>query len=294
MGNLKGLLKNKKTGGYSEEREVRYPAVLLLRIHNKKMAKIKKIYFCPKCKLWRGSEKKCPECKRKTIPVDAPLKRGSYYYIPGIPKPLPSVTTILNDVLAKPALIHWVAETAAKAALENPWMSVKEAVSSIYRTKEKAGLKGKDIHKIIQNLSKGGKVEKTKEIKGYIEAYEKFKADVPFRILATEKIVYSKKYGYAGTLDAIIKFKNGELAIIDFKTGKYVYREASIQLSAYKQALEEMYPKKKKPDKTFVVHLKSDGTYSLIEKNASFQIFLALKKVWLWQQSLENNNGNNK
>lgn len=220
--------------------------------------------------------------------VDAPLKRGSYYYIPGIPKPLVAVTTILN-CLAKPALIYWAAKTAGESALENPWQSVKEVAGAIYKTRDEAGMRGKDVHKLIENYIRGGKTTKTKQIKGYIEAYQRFKKDVPHRIIASEKIVWSKKCGYAGTLDCIAKKKDGELVILDFKTGKYVYEESALQLTAYLEALREMYPKKKRPERTMVVHLKPDSTYSFIEKTAPLSVFLALKKVWEWQQEVENN-----
>jgi len=255
------------------------------------MTKSKKLYFCKTCNVWRGGNTKCPECKKKTIPVEAPLKRGSYYYIPGIPKPLPAVTSIINDVYAKNALVYWAAKTAAKAALENPWLSIKEAAGVIYKTKEEAGVRGKDVHRLINDFLQGKKVKAGQKIANYIKAYNKFKKDVPHKVITSEKIVYSKKYGYAGTLDHIIKLRSGELVLIDVKTGKYVYDEAGIQLAAYEQALAEMYPSKRKPGRKMVVHLRPDGTYSFVERNVPFQIFLALKQVWLWQQTLENNNG---
>ena len=250
------------------------------------MKKMRKIYFCPKCKSWRGNETKCPECGKSTIPTEVPIKRGSYYYIPGIPKPLPAVTSIL-EVLAKPALIIWAAKTAARAALANPWMSEKEATASIYKSKEKAGARGKDIHKVIENLIRGKITKQNGPIRKYIEAYKAFQKTTPHRVLASEKIVYSKKYGFAGTLDCIAKLKSGEIVILDFKTGKNVYWEASLQLSAYLQALTEMFPKSKVPEKTFVVHLKPNGTFSLVEMTAPLVIFLSCMKIWQWREFIE-------
>jgi len=249
----------------------------------------KKIYFCPKCKLWRGKEIKCPECKARTVPTDVPLKRGSYYYIPGIPKPLVAVTSVINEIYAKPALIGWAAKTAARAALANPWMSEKEAAGVIYRTKEEAGTRGKDVHRLVDEFIDGRLKKVRREIAGYIKAYQKFKKDIPHRVIVSEKIVYSKKYGYAGTLDRILKFASGELVLVDIKTGKYVYEEAGIQLSAYFNGLVEMYPTKKRPEKQMVLQLKPDGTYSLVEKNVPLSVFLSLKNVWNWQQTLSGN-----
>ena len=249
------------------------------------MKKAKKISYCTKCEKWRGTDKECSACKKATLQVDAPRRRGGYYYIPGVRTPLPHVTSILQTI-AKPALITWAARIAAESALENPWQSVQEATSSIYRTKGGAAERGKDVHKIIERLIKGEKVKNTQVTKGYVEAYEKFKKDMPHRVIASEKLVYSIKYKYAGTLDYILKLKSGDLVIADFKTGKYIYDEAGLQLAAYKAALQEMYPDKKNPDRTVVIHLKPDATYTVIEKLAPLTVFLALKRVWEWQEGL--------
>lgn len=251
--------------------------------------KTQKIYFCPKCKVWRGKEEKCSKCKTKTIPTDVPLKRGSYYYIPGISKPLVAVTSVIGDVYAKQALIYWAAKKAAETALENPWLSLKEAAGAIYKTQEEAGERGKDVHKMVNEFLAGRLKQVKKSISGYIKAYQKFKKDIPHRVVVSEKTVWSKKYGYAGTLDHIIKLKSGELVLIDIKTGKRIYDDAGIQISAYYEALAEMYPEKVRPKRQMILQLKSDGTYTLAEMNVPIEVFLSLKKVWSWKQTLENN-----
>lgn len=259
---------------------------------NKKAKAKKTLHFCKKCQLWRGTEIKCPDCGKKTIEVEAPLKRGSYYYIPGVAKPLPAVTTILGDVYAKQALIYWAAKKAATEALANPWMSVKEAAGSIYRTSEEAGARGKDVHHAVESFIKGELVKAPKEIAGYIDAYQKFKKDIPHKVIASEKTIWSEKHEYAGTLDHIIKLAKGELVLIDIKTSKHIYDEAGIQMSAYFNALREMYPTKKAPSRQMVLQLKPDGTYTYEEKNVPLDVFLAIKKVYDWQQTLSNKNGN--
>jgi len=251
------------------------------------MEKTKQIYYCPQCQVWRGDKKECPECKSQTIPSELPFKRGGYYFIPGIERPLPSVTEILS-VIAKPALIYWAAKTAAKNALENPFLSLEEAISSIYKRKTEAADKGKDVHKVIANLLQGNEIQVSNPTAPYLKAFQKFKKTIPCRLLLSEKVVYSKKYGYAGTLDFLTKFRDNTLWILDFKTGKNIYpQESALQLIAYKEALEEMYPKNKKVDKLGVIHLKPDGTFSLNEVFAPFEIFLAAKQLFDWQQFFE-------
>lgn len=56
--------------------------------------------------------------------------------------------------------------------------------------------------------------------------------------LATERLVYSRKLGYAGTLDTEAKV-NGELSIIDNKTNSGIYPEMEYQTAGYQMACEE-------------------------------------------------------
>lgn len=257
------------------------------------MAKSKLLYFCSKCKAWRGGWLKCPKCGSKTKGFSAPIKRGGYYYIPGQPGRFGSVTNILG-VINKPALVYWAAQQAAEIALENPWMSVKAVATGIYRVKKAAGKRGIDVHDITEKLDKGKKVRKTKAIKGYVEAYQKFLKDIPFRVIETEKVVYSVKHKYAGRSDRLIKLTNNKseenrrgsyrpLIFMDIKTGKRIYDEVSLQLTAYKSAWNEMYPKRK-VKRGFVLLLKDNGTYLWEEQSAPLSVFLAFKKGWEWQQ----------
>lgn len=60
-----------------------------------------------------------------------------------------------------------------------------------------------------------------------------------FRILDTEKIIYSKRHHYAGTLD-IRCLLNRKKYIIDLKTSSRIYDEMLLQLCGYKNAYEEI------------------------------------------------------
>ena len=53
--------------------------------------------------------------------------------------------------------------------------------------------------------------------------------------------VYSAKYDYAGTLDAILK-GDGKVELIDWKTGASFRPASLLQLVAYRQAVKEMNP----------------------------------------------------
>jgi len=67
----------------------------------------------------------------------------------------------------------------------------------------------------------------------------------------TEKIVWSDNFKYAGTLDFIGGIRNDkkepEIAIIDWKTGRGIYKEYDLQLASYWGALKEEREKNNAP-----------------------------------------------
>ncbi len=136
---------------------------------------------------------------------------------------------------------------------------------------------------------------------------------------SAELVVYSEKLGYAGTLDAVIQTyssavaegkeeierakkagyeivresgpfsllrKYGKVWLIDFKTNNGVYPEHFLQLSAYKNALNEMRPEMK-IDGLAIVHLKKDGNFSFIEGKDCFDVFEAVLRVYHWLNGKE-------
>jgi hypothetical protein len=64
-------------------------------------------------------------------------------------------------------------------------------------------------------------------------------------VLEIEAPVYSKKHKYAGTVDAIVRFKNGKIIILDHKTANQKKTQSGIaeyrlQIAAYALAYYEM------------------------------------------------------
>lgn len=56
------------------------------------------------------------------------------------------------------------------------------------------------------------------------------------QIVGSEFQVWNLTEGYAGTADLMVRFGDGSLWIVDLKTGKGVYAEAALQLTAYLMA----------------------------------------------------------
>ena len=243
---------------------------------------ITKIQYCEKCGNWRGTRKICPDCKVKTIEKELPKARGDYYFIKGIDHPLSRVTKIIGDTLAKPALIGWAARTAAETMSLNPTISIQEAASSIYKTRDKAGARGTDVHHIIDNIIKGGKVDEEAIQKiPQVMAYRKFCEAMPHKVIFSERTIWDIDNGFAGTADALVKDNSGKIWLLDWKTSKGVYNDYFIQLSAYKHAIQEMNPKIR-IDGLAVVHLQKNGNFGFHEGEYCFDVFLNLLEVFKW------------
>lgn len=203
-------------------------------------------------------------------------RRGGFYWINK--KPYVSVTQILKCI-AKPQLRYWFGKQVFLAMTKDPTLSEQEALASPYKVNTKAKARGTTIHSIVEAYKKTGtKIDKTlKEYQGYTNAFHKWVEDNKLKIKENEKTVISKTHKYAGTLDLLVA-RNGETWIIDVKTGKDIYLEAHLQLSAYKHALEE--DKGIKVDRMGVLLLQEGGTYKFEESEDNIEAFLATQKLW--------------
>lgn len=75
------------------------------------------------------------------------------------------------------------------------------------------------------------------EFGGYVAAFRRWACAVNFKPMYREKVVYSRRYGFAGRVD-LLGYVNGSLSIIDIKTG-IIPKWVNLQLSAYTQACNE-------------------------------------------------------
>ncbi len=225
--------------------------------------------------------------------ADFPRRRGGYYHYNG--RRYVTVTTVLR-ALAKPALVPWAAKEAAKAIFNDPYgiTSEKEAVSAIYKTRDRAGDRGRAVHEYAQWVGEGkpkGPAPLHAAV-GYRNAVDSFFATMNPEVLFTEANVYNDTHGYAGTADLIAKISEDKTWLIDFKTGKAVYPETGLQLAAYANAefiLNDGAPTGHRNenlpeiDAAAAVLLKPDGHFEWHPMQGDFEAFLSLKKVWEWQ-----------
>jgi hypothetical protein len=207
-------------------------------------------------------------------------RRGGFYWFDEIP--YVSVTTVLN-VISKEFLMYWYGKQIYLAMVINPTISQKEALAAPYKITETAQDRGSKVHLIAESYEKTRKaLDGLKEdIKPYATAFYDWVEENNMELVEHERTVVSKKYKFAGTLDLLARNKKTKkLYLIDLKTGKAIYPQAFLQLSAYKQGLLE---EKVKVDKIAVLLLKENGKYKFEEGESNLDVFLAAKTLYEWQ-----------
>lgn len=197
------------------------------------------------------------------------------------------VTSVLDNVLAKPQLQYWFGQQVYRATVADPTISEKEALSAPYKISDKAKARGSAVHSIVEVFKAGTDFETfmatvAEEHRGYAQAFWRWVNDYHPDISAHERSVFSPKYGYAGTLDMLATV-NGSLGIVDCKTSKDIYPNFWLQLSAYRQALKE---EGTEVEWTAILLLQEDGGYKYeVSTQDLFRQFFACKVLWDWQNA---------
>lgn len=225
---------------------------------------------------------------------------GSRKYVhPVSGEAVPSVTTILK-VIAKPSVTRWAARKAAEYALEH-WAELDgmlhdEAVAKISGAHEEISGAARDIgnevHATIDAWCKGEVGEVTKGTNSYLNQFIGFLFDKQPKFLYSEVTVWSRKYGYAGTADWIAKIGD-HVYLGDNKTGKRVYAEVALQLSALAGAdfiITESGEEQEIPPIEYLaaLHLRP-RSFKLIpvsHREESFKAFLACREIVSWMQDI--------
>lgn len=213
-----------------------------------------------------------------------------------------SVTTILEGGYAKPALPHWSAREVAACAIEHiPYLATlrgrqarEEAFEWLRRAaetkKEAAADLGSALHHHAEARVLGTPMpEPTGEQAPFLEAFDRFLADWRPEFEATELTVAHPEHEWAGTADWWARIPRlGPMVVLgDYKTGKNVYGEAAMQLSAYQRATvgwlrdgTQVTPPK--ADRAVVVHLRPgkypDG-YAVIPLDTSDAMYAQFRAV---------------
>lgn len=169
--------------------------------------------------------------------------RGHSYTIDG--RRADGVTTLIGDGLPKPALVGWAANTTAAYAVDHWDELSSEPLSKrldvLKRARwaelDAASKRGNEVHALAEQLSHDVEVEVPEELAGYVESAVKFLDEWKPETLLTECVVASRKWGYAGTFDLLMRLPDGRMVLADYKTTRSgIWGETALQLGAYAHA----------------------------------------------------------
>lgn len=156
---------------------------------------------------------------------------------------LPSYTTILSTVLgAGEELLRWAARSTAELAYDTQasWTKLprSEAISWLtdehVRRRDAAASGGSAVHQIIDAAAKGGPLTHDEDL--VLAPWRALSAQYKIEPLSTERVVVQPELGYGGRYDMVAAFRwRGQrvVAVIDIKTGRYIYPKAWLQCAAY-------------------------------------------------------------
>jgi hypothetical protein len=195
--------------------------------------------------------------------------------------------TSITGILDKPALLYWVNNTDCEyldKALK-PGMMIDELSKSaiisgmkgLFRKKSgEAADIGTMVHDYLEKYLNAGINGETlpempinPHIRAAIKAFLGWTKENKVKFIAAERKVYSKKYKYAGTLDAL-GYVNGKLSIIDFKTSSGIYDDMFVQTSAYAKAVEE--EDNVKVEDCYIVRVPKDGSEFEVQRDENLDL----------------------
>lgn len=171
---------------------------------------------------------------------------------------VPSVTTILS---------------AFNRSLDRVPRDVLEAKAAL----------GKAVHKACE-LHDADELDEASihpSVAPYLAQWRRFRADVPFELIANEQILLNPLHGYIGTADRLIRLE-GARSVLDIKTGVALpWHE--LQTAGYAAAAEKYAPEP--VTRRFSLHLTPDR-YRLIEhrKATDRPTFMGAVALYHWMK----------
>lgn len=167
------------------------------------------------------------------------------------------VTTIIGVKDKSMALLSWQQNTIMDALLtlqENQGSLLLQdmalAVHEPGKIKQRAADVGTDAHDWIEKYIKS-RIEDTTEpdmpeddnVLVAVTGFLNWENEHSVKFLSSERLIYSKKYNYVGTLDIEAEV-DGKRCLVDIKTSTGLYNDVRMQTAAYLKADEEENGKK--------------------------------------------------
>ena len=151
---------------------------------------------------------------------------------------------------------------------------------------EAARIRGRAVHKAIE-LYEAEQLDPDSvddAVMPYLEGWIRFSSDRPLKIMASECVVYSKKYRYAGRLDLVVAFATDPdiWCVLDAKCVYDMAPETALQTAGYGQAYQETFDQAVR--QRGGLQLKPDGTYRYYpyQDRTDLNIFLNALAIRAW------------
>jgi hypothetical protein len=230
---------------------------------------------------------------------------------------LPSVTTIIGEVLAKPFLLPWyyrttrdyiagvvsvLAESEATDAeivdtLSDGDMLEEYLADNRLRpmdTRDDAALVGTEHHEFLEHLAEAFNQDEeaaqrvaqrmlnNDNAQGHARAIAGWWLDTNPKVVESESVLYSLQHKFAGSCDLIWEDDKGRLVLMDLKNRKEgggVYDSDRIQVGGYEVAWNEMHHGQT-IDVTSILIARADGTWVYEEVTTPSDTFLHLREVY--------------
>jgi hypothetical protein len=180
---------------------------------------------------------------------------------------------------------------------------------TVNHVRDRAGDRGLAVHDALEGWAESGKLPDPSMYAAtevaYVRALRQFLVDVDPEPIASEVMVASREYGYAGRYDLRLRvtkpsqvvarcglkrgpvlktLQPGEI-LTDLKSSKGVYESHPRQLEGYEHAsLESGW------DETSargILHVTEDGEYEFVRSWSVFEDFLAVLMVWKSDQAMK-------
>lgn len=217
-----------------------------------------------------------------------------------------SVTTIISGGVPKSALPGWAARVTAEEAVkmfqsrqlhalvaQDPRLAIDKVKGAPWRQRDAAAQLGSAIHDAAEQFILGMPVTlKQDAALPYVRQFADFLKTHDPVYEAAECTVFSRKYGYAGTLDAIVTIE-GRRYILDYKSAKSgIWGETCLQLAAYRHAEFIGLPNGEEHpmievDGALALHLQA-GSWRLLTVPSGMEHFIAFraaKALDAWSRS---------
>lgn len=195
-------------------------------------------------------------------------------------KVVPGATTI-TGLLNKPQLVRWANKLGLEGIDSSKYTDEAAAVGTLAHEMVQAHLQGETVD---TNMFSPLQVELAEN--ALISFYE-WLARHEVEPIMCEVPMVSEKYKFGGTVDCYCKL-DGVPTLLDFKTGKAIYDEYFVQVSAYKELLVERgYP----VERVQILRIGRDETEGFEERAITdtrkyFQIFENLLNVYYLRKEL--------